>query len=551
MTFPWRQPIVAAGALAVVLLANGKAAHSQLVMTSFQNGVNGYSGTFDRVISERQGDFERDGSGVASYFLDGFNASNSSPDEQGLIRFSNIVGNGAGQIPANATILSAKLTVTTSAAGNAQTAGPFGVAGLMQPFDSSTTYFGSFSSTTDFGSRGAFWKDGYSTRPVGGYGFQIPGVVSSANVQPLVQSWVNGSPNHGLAIYAGTAESITQVSNTDDGWSINSTGHPVADVRPKLEVSYTTAPVTVRTFQRGLNGYAQDTMAIVRSGTNALVADTEAGEITEDGLALNQTFLDGVFFTSPDGTTNSPDDLALLKFGNVFGDGQVPMDVPVAKAWVVITTGDTNANARSPGPWTAHTMLRPWDLTSLHSSFGAVNGLQVSDGDVSPALDALHGFIDGSEQWFDVTDYLEGVRNGAADNGVAIQSGGTADGWQINTNGSAMESARPKLIVYSADLGITEPLDGDFNDDGAVDGADFLDWQRGLGGEFHAGDLADWRANFGETAGGPMAQPGAAAVPEPSAALIALVAIFGLRSAFRGAAGCRRTPRVGGGNFTF
>ncbi len=521
------------------VLALGGQALSQVVSTSFQNGVNGYNGTFDRRISERgQSDpaLDLNGSEAPTYFLDGFNASNASPDEQALMRFDNIIGSEAGQIPSNATILSAKLTLTTSAAGNAQTAGPFGVAGLNQPFDTSTTYFGSFSSSTDFGSRGAFWKDGYSTRPTGGYGFQIPGVVSSANVHPIVQSWVSGSANHGFAIYAGTADSVAQVSNTDDGWSINSSGYPVADVRPMLEVSYTTAPVQTFTFQRGLNGYAGDTMAVVRSGTNALIEDTGAAtnpERTEDGLTLDQTFLDGVFFTQPDGTTNSPDDLALLKFGDLFGAGQVPTDVPVAKAWVVITTGESSTNARSPGPWTAHAMLRPWDFTTLHSSFGATAGLQVSDGDVSPALDMLQGMVDGSEQWFDVTSYLEGVRNGAVDHGIVIQSAGTADGWQIHTNGSSVESARPKLVVYSADLGITSPLPGDFNDDGIVDGTDFLAWQRGLGSEFGAADLADWKANFGQMAGGPQATPAAGSVPEPTSATIAVAAALGLLATVR------------------
>ena len=57
-------------------------------------------------------------------------------------------------------------------------------------------------------------------------------------------------------------------------------------------------------------------------------------------------------------------------------------------------------------------MLRPWDTTSLHSSFGAVNGLQIGDGDIGPVLDSLDGFIRGAEVWFDVTAYLEGVRTG-------------------------------------------------------------------------------------------------------------------------------------------
>ena len=198
-------------------------------------------------------------------------------------------------------------------------------------------------------------------------------------------------------------------------------------------------------------------MAIVRSGTNAMIEDTgdlDRPEMTEDGSALNQTFLDGVVFSDIAGNTSSPDDLALLKFAHVFGTepGQAPMDVPVAKAWVVITTGDTNANARTSGSYSAHTMLRLWNVGTLHSTFGAVGGLQISDGDIGPVLDSLDGFIRGAEVWFDVTDYLDGVRTGAADHGIAIQASGTADGWQVHTNGSTTLEARPRLMVYSAEL---------------------------------------------------------------------------------------------------
>ena len=61
------------------------------------------------------------------------------------------------------------------------------------------------------------------------------------------------------------------------------------------------------------------------------------------------------------------------------------------------------------------------------------------------------------------------------------------------------------------------PVAGDFNKDGAVDGADFLFWQREPG----VGDLSVWQANFSYTSGG-----GAANVPEPGGLL--LMAIGGL-----------------------
>ncbi len=64
-----------------------------------------------------------------------------------------------------------------------------------------------------------------------------------------------------------------------------------------------------------------------------------------------------------------------------------------------------------------------------------------------------------------------------------------------------------------------EAAPGDFNADGLVDGADFLAWQRDL----EAGNLSDWRANFGTapTAGFAAASTPA---PEPSAALLVAMA---------------------------
>ena len=514
--------------------ASSALAQTQSVM--FQNGANGYNGTFDRRISS--GAEVGNGADSAAYFLDGFNGvALDSNDTQGLIRFDNIIGSGPGQIPSGATILDAKLTVTTSLAGDAQTSGPFGVAGLLKAVGPTTEYFADFMSASDHTSRGAWWQDGSATRPTGGYGFQIPGAQDSANVTSVVQSWAGGAPAHGLVIQAGLSDSVTVNANTADGWSIHTTGFPTSDTRPKLEVTYTTNPIQRTTFQRGANGYTGDTMAIVRSGTNALMPDPAAAtpEITEDASLLDQTFLDGVFFTNTAGDTSSPDDLALLKFGNVFGTnpGQAPSNVPVAQAWAVITTGDVSTAANSPGPYTAHTMLRPWTTTSLHSSFGSVNGLQVGEGDISPALDSQDGIIRGSEVWFDVTSYLEAVRNGATDNGIAILTTGTADGWQIHTNGSLTDNARPRLVVLSGNVAATVGLSGDYNSNGIVDAADYVVWRDSLDqsvtlpndttpGTVTQGDYDVWRANFGAVGGGGGPLGSAAAVPEPATCWIAL-----------------------------
>jgi len=75
-------------------------------------------------------------------------------------------------------------------------------------------------------------------------------------------------------------------------------------------------------------------------------------------------------------------------------------------------------------------------------------------------------------------------------------------------------------------------LPGDVDDDGDVDGNDFLLIQRGLGTTHDAGDLADWRANFGDTG----AAAAAGAVPEPATIGLALLAIGAAMAARRGRA---------------
>ena len=63
--------------------------------------------------------------------------------------------------------------------------------------------------------------------------------------------------------------------------------------------------------------------------------------------------------------------------------------------------------------------------------------------------------------------------------------------------------------------------DGDFDNDGDVDGRDFLKWQRGGSpSPLSAGDLADWRANYGA---GSLAA--VAAVPEPAGLVLFAMAM--------------------------
>lgn len=73
------------------------------------------------------------------------------------------------------------------------------------------------------------------------------------------------------------------------------------------------------------------------------------------------------------------------------------------------------------------------------------------------------------------------------------------------------------LVDYqSTSVLLSVGLAGDFNFDGRVDGGDFLAWQR----DTSLGNLTDWETNYGSTVTANMA-----AVPEPSAIMLALVGL--------------------------
>ncbi|MEX2093902.1 MAG: hypothetical protein WD971_14545, partial [Pirellulales bacterium] len=79
---------------------------------------------------------------------------------------------------------------------------------------------------------------------------------------------------------------------------------------------------------------------------------------------------------------------------------------------------------------------------------------------------------------------------------------------------------------FVASFDLPAGIAGDFNGSGTVDAADYTVWRDGLGGVYGPGDYDTWKMNFGMTSGGAGAiAVGGTAVPEPAAAVLALVAL--------------------------
>jgi hypothetical protein len=82
-------------------------------------------------------------------------------------------------------------------------------------------------------------------------------------------------------------------------------------------------------------------------------------------------------------------------------------------------------------------------------------------------------------------------------------------------------------IGYDADsvfvtyTGLSAGISGDFDGDGDVDGRDLIVWQRNPS----LGNLADWRANFGQTID---VVPAVTAVPEPTGAMLLLAGVMAM-----------------------
>jgi hypothetical protein len=530
-------------AAAVLTLGMCSIAMAQTTVT-FQQGANGYNDVTQMRISmsPTAGRDGTDGNAVTNYLIDGWQTDNpetpaieaDSPDEQDLIRFDNIMGSNAGQIPLGATILDAQLTYKTHSGGSAQSGGPFGVAGLLQPFTLATRYddFPSANGNPLLPSRGAWFQDGedvlghpYATRSAGGFaGPQSLGPpptgtnnfngTTSAEVFPLIQQLADGQQNHGFVVQAGwTGET--------NGWGFWTSGAATVADRPKLSVTYTQNPVGITSFQRDVNSYTGDTYARLSSGADI----NGAG----DDITIDGTTETGAFFIDGNDAGVDPRLRGLVKFTNVFGAGagQAPSDKPVLKAWLVLTTG-LGGEHGVPGPVHVHEMLRDWDTTSLYTNFGAAPGLTEADGDIGPVLDSNYGMINGSQSWFDVTSYLENARLNPLDPdyGLALIPG-TNNGWAVHMNGATDPAIRPRLVVYSDLSEAPEGLLGDYNDDGAVDAADYVIWRKGgplanegdVPGTVNGGDYNFWKAHYGEEAAG-----AGGAVPEPATWLLGLVA---------------------------
>ncbi len=200
--------------------ANGQCQTGPVTVT-FQNGFNSYTGTVDTYIDTALGSQAT----VSPVVVD------SSPEEQVLLRFDNIFGSGAGQIPAGSTISSATLTIWSGPNTNDESANAVNFHRLLHTW-SDTSVWAAYGASP-WNASGGIQNDGVDAVIAQAGTTTITTVATSANIDVTssLQAWVSSpTSNFGWAILPTGTDGL-RLESAESTTSSNSR-------RPKLSVTY-------------------------------------------------------------------------------------------------------------------------------------------------------------------------------------------------------------------------------------------------------------------------------------------------------------------------
>jgi len=195
------------------------------VTLSFQQGVGGYSAMVDTMI--RWADPATNFADSATQYDGSYQYQyNADMDSSGglshvLLRFDDIIGGSAAQIPPGSTIVSVTLRIRSTDDGNGGNAHA-----MLQPWiDTVITWNNSFGG------------DGIQANDSEALIVEDDGVPSNSpdsdvdlDVTGTLQDWADGVANNGWAI----------LPNGTNGWHMAAAEHPTPDYRPELIVTFTT-----------------------------------------------------------------------------------------------------------------------------------------------------------------------------------------------------------------------------------------------------------------------------------------------------------------------
>lgn len=219
MSLNWRTATVLCLCLMPVVAESTPPAKQVL---SFRVGVDGYSGTVDTEVWALATTTILDANINATS-----DANNDGGESQVLMRFDGIIGDKAGQIPANATIHSAKLMVSAFDQGDT-----VNLHRMLVPFDATATWNSLVAGVSADGLEASRHKDSFTFGKIAANSSEVV-----FDVTDTVQAWVSGEPNYGWVF----------INTGGNGWDFYTSDFDNVNQRPKLVIEYTTPatkPVT-------------------------------------------------------------------------------------------------------------------------------------------------------------------------------------------------------------------------------------------------------------------------------------------------------------------
>ena len=228
---------------------------------TFQEGVNGYTGTLDTDVRGDNADTQYSTS--TSVFVDGV-AMTHLPIEA-LLRFENIFGGGPGQIPAGSEVASARLELNVTDTGSA-----LSFYRLLRNWAQTETWNSLVGGIQTDNVEAADTADATT-------GAVALGVLS-IDVTASLRAWVNApATNFGWAVLQTGGSNMVQFNSSE------------GTTRPKLIVTFTPPPASeppTVALANTTTSLAEDTGTMVRLKVADIV-------ITDDGVGVNELSLSG------------------------------------------------------------------------------------------------------------------------------------------------------------------------------------------------------------------------------------------------------------------
>jgi dienelactone hydrolase len=155
------------------------------------------------------------------------------------------------------------------------------------------------------------------------------------------------------------------------------------------------------------------------------------------------------------------------------------------------------------------------NVGAVFSMAGGLFGLEPAVDVSDPGIYILHGTADATVPYSEALFLKDALTDASVPFASLEVSGANHDADPLL--GAFFASPVPafQFLIDQINANAVVTLDGDFNEDGTVDAADYTVWRNGLGSIFTPSDYGVWKANFGQTEGAGSASDSATSIPGP------------------------------------